>query len=229
MTQARIYAFSDAQDRRQATIEVRDRIAEYLVNVTDNHNLLPEDIRGGAGFYRVSSTGGYQLTDRPYEDVHRFIEQLGVGESGIHRIAKFEQYEQMSGSEERDLILNSEDDVLSYVEDAMERVNELNVDEDNMSILGSQRNGLKIQVVPEDIVVSGVASDFGGNEFGDNRQVDGTWLVRSLTSFLDNWSNEQFEGTNQYIYDCSNEKPKHLDISDIEDRNGFIVTVGTKY
>lgn len=86
MTQARLYGFSNADNRREATIRVRDSIAEHLVDVNGNDELFPRGIRGGIGFYRASSTGGYHLSHRPYEDVEKFIEHLGVREFEDHYV-----------------------------------------------------------------------------------------------------------------------------------------------
>lgn len=147
MTQARLYGFSNADNRREATIEVRDKISEYLVNVEGNNQLFPPGLRGGIGFYRASSTGGLNLNDRPYRDVERFIEHLGVGGYKILRIAKFEQMHQSDSLSEEEIIsqASDEEEILSFVEDAMHRVNEIDVNENDTAVLGDQVNGLEIQ------------------------------------------------------------------------------------
>lgn len=231
MTQARLYGFSDADHRRQATISVRDSIAEHLVDVEENDELFPRGVRGGIGFYRASSTGGYPLVDRPYKDVDKFIEHLGVSEFEIYRIAKFEQYKQINESEgwentnKQDLIYNeiSEDILREYVEYAMERANEVNISDD-MMLLGSQVNGLRLQAVKEERVVSGVKSDFSGS-----RRIDGTWIVYNVESFFNERDAEEFSRSDGYVYDCTGPKPQYIDFSELNGRDGFVVEVGTKY
>lgn len=236
MTQARLFGVSNAENRREAAIEVRNKIAEHLVNVEGNDELFPSGLRGGIGFYRASSTGGFHLNGRPYEDVDRFIEHLNVDAFELVRIAKFEQRRQIRESddmnpEEQDMVdsESSEEEILSYLEDSMQRVNEMDVDEENLAILGQQVNGLRIQTVPREKIVSGVESHVLGVSSDEFRQVDGTWIVEETQPFLERMEEDDFEMTDLYIFDCTEEKPDHIQLSDLENRDSFVVTVGTKY
>ena len=105
----------------------------------------------------------------------------------------------------------------------MKRANETNISDDKM-LLGSQVNGLRLQAVPEEMVVSGVKSDFG-----DHRTIDGTWIVYNVESFLNQRCSEEFKRSDEYIYDCTGRIPEYIDFSDLNGRDGFIVAVGTKY
>lgn len=236
MTQATLFGFSDADNRREAVIEVRDKIAEYLVNVEDNDELFPPRLGSGIGFYRASSTGGFHLNDRPYEDVERFIEHLNIDGFELMRIAKFEQQKQIRESDdmkpdEQEMVSmeSSEEDVLSYIEEAMQRVNKMDVDEENLAILGQQVNGLRIQTVPRKKVISGVESHHLSVSSDEFRQIDGTWIVEETQSFLENTEDDDFKNTDRYVFDCTGEKPSHIQPPDVKNRDGFVVTVGTKY
>lgn len=234
MTQARLYGFSNADNRREATIEVRDKISEYLVNVEGNNQLFPPGLRGGIGFYRASSTGGFHLNDRPYQDVERFIEHLGVGGHEILRIAKFEQMHQSDSLSEDEIISqdSDEEEILSLVEDAMQRVNEIDVNEDDTAVLGDQVNGLEVQTVPREKVISGIKSHIYGitpEGWDEFRRIDGTWIVEETEEFLEDTTVEDFQHSDLYAYDCTKKKPQYIQPTELEGRDGFVVTVGTKY
>lgn len=233
MSQALLYCFSDKESRREAVLEVRNKVGEHLVNVEDNDKLMPPGIRGGIGFYRASSTGGYHLSHRPYEDVEKFIEHLGVGDHEVLRIARFEQLEQADDPTDEDPVneVSPDDVILSYVEDAMHRANEIDADEDT-AVLGQQKNGLLVETVPKKNVVSGVKSHiYGMTASGEEefRRLDGTWIVERADLFLDGLEDNAFEMKDLYTYDCSGEVPEYIQPSELQGRDGFVVTVETKY
>lgn len=66
----------------------------------------------------------------------------------------------------------------------------------------------------------------GWDEF---RRIDGTLIVEETEEFLEDTTVEDFQHSDLYAYDCTKNKPQYIQPTELEGRDGFVVSVGTKY
>lgn len=236
MKRVLLYCLSDARNKNKAAVNIRDCLAENLVNESINSQAIPSKMSRFADgdeitLYESGSTGGGIFNNRPYTNVHNFLDEFqSVTGFDLNRVARFQnnnyKYPNQNNIQKND----SRKKLLSLVEKLMKRVNKLDLEKDER-LPGKIFDNLSFRVISNRNLVEGVDSHIYSMtpdaDFTEYRKNKGPWIVYKNSSF--DRSPEDLLYNESYCFDCTNNYPIPISLEELESENGFVVEAETRY